>query len=60
VLRKDEDGTEMSEVTYEEPGDARGLPPLSTDTMGVPAVSDVSPPPSSSPPIVPPPTTPAP
>jgi hypothetical protein len=60
VLRKDEDGTEMSEVTYEEPGDARGLPPLTTDTMGVPAVSDVSPPPSSSPPIVPPPTTPAP
>jgi hypothetical protein len=60
VLRKDEDGTEMSEVTYEDPAEARGLPPLTTDTMGVPAVSDASSPASSSPPIVPPPTTPAP
>jgi hypothetical protein len=53
VLRKDEDGTEMNEVTYEDPAEARGLPPLTTDTMGVPAVSDM-PLPS------PPPTTPAP
>jgi hypothetical protein len=47
VLRKDEDGMEMSEVTYEDPAEARGLPPLTTDTMGVPAVSDVPPPTSS-------------
>lgn len=40
LLRKDEDGTEMTEVTYEDGGDVRGLPPLTTDTMGVPSVSD--------------------
>jgi hypothetical protein len=57
VLRKDEDGMEMSEVTYEEPGEARGLPPLTTDTMGVPAVSDIQPPPSTH--STPPPTTPS-
>jgi hypothetical protein len=45
LLRKDEDGTEMTEVTYEEGGEARGMPPLSTDTMGVPSVRD-NPPPS--------------
>jgi hypothetical protein len=62
LLRKDEDGTEVTEVTYEEPGEPRGLPPLSTDAMGVPSVSDggpagssTSPPPiSSQPPPVPP------
>ena len=36
VLRKDEDGTEMNEVTYEEPAEARGLPPLTTDSHGCP------------------------
>jgi hypothetical protein len=59
VLRKDEDGTEMNEVTYEDPAEARGLPPLMTDTMGVPGVSDI-PPPASSTHTEPPPTTPAP
>jgi hypothetical protein len=49
VLRKDEDGTEMNEVTYEDPAEARGLPPLTTDTMGVPAVSDMPPPPPTTP-----------
>jgi hypothetical protein len=62
VLRKDEDGTEMSEVTYEEAGEVRGLPPLSADALGVPAVSDV--PPSSAstplPPTEPPPASPGP
>jgi hypothetical protein len=43
LLRKDEDGTEMTEVTYEDGGDVRGMPPLATDTMGVPSVSDKPP-----------------
>jgi len=58
VLRRDEDGTEMSEVTYEDSRDTRGLPPLTTDALGVPAVSDVPPPsrttPASTPPEPPP------
>ncbi|MEX2139309.1 MAG: hypothetical protein WD894_08615 [Pirellulales bacterium] len=62
VLRKDEDGTETSEVTYEDAGDVRGLPPLSADALGVPAVSDM--PPSTAatplPPAEPPPTSPGP
>jgi hypothetical protein len=40
LLRRDEDGTELTEVTYDEAGEARGLPPLSGDALGVPAVSD--------------------
>jgi hypothetical protein len=62
VLRKDEDGTEMSEVTYEEAGDVRGLPPLSTDALGVPAVSELPPSTASTPlpPVEPPPTSPGP
>jgi hypothetical protein len=53
VLRRDEDGTEMSEVTYEDAREMRGLPPLGADALGVPAVSDL-PPPASSPPPQPP------
>ena len=62
VLRKDEDGTEMSEVTYEDGGDVRGLPPLSADALGVPAVSDVPPSTASTqlPPTEPPPISPGP
>jgi hypothetical protein len=62
VLRKDEDGTEMSEVTYEDAGDMRGLPPLTSDALGVPAVIDVPPATASAPPpaTTPPPTSPGP
>jgi hypothetical protein len=56
LLRQDEDGTELTEVTYEEAGEVRGLPPLSSDALGVPAVTDV--PPLSSPtPVAPAPPT---
>jgi hypothetical protein len=46
LLRKDEDGTEPEEVTYDEPAEPRGLPPLTSDVMGVPGVSDDPMPPS--------------
>jgi hypothetical protein len=40
LLRRREDQTELTEVYLEEEGEPHGLPPLKTDTSGVPEVID--------------------